>query len=65
MLKICLQLLVCLLLALRALAVIGSLRRAWLGHSRREPALAAQFQQELRRRGLLLSPPISEIDGSA
>ncbi len=65
MLKICLQVLVCLLLAMRMAAVFGHLRRAWLGDSRREPGLAAQFRQELRRRGLVLTLPIAEIDGNA
>ncbi len=64
MLKICLQVLVCLLLAMRMAAIFGHLRRAWLGDSRREPALAAQFRQELRRRGLVLTLPIAEIDSN-
>jgi hypothetical protein len=50
---------------MRMAAVFGHLRRAWLGDSRREPGLAAQFRQELRRRGLVLTLPIAEIDGNA
>jgi hypothetical protein len=48
MLKLCLRWLVSLLILCRGLALIGQLRRAW-----RADALAAQFQRELRRRGLL------------
>ncbi len=54
MLKLCLQLLVCLTIALRALMLFGHLRRLWReeGHS-----LAAEFRHELRRRGLLAPLP--------
>jgi len=63
-LKICLQVLVCLTIAMRALVVFGHLRRAWQRDRRREPSLSAQFRQELRRRGLLLPLPVPEIEGS-
>ena len=64
MLKICLQVFVCLIIAMRALVVFGHLRRAWQWNGRRQPSLSAQFRQELRRRGLLLSLPVPEIEGS-
>jgi hypothetical protein len=53
-LKICLQLLVCVTIAMRLLMLFNQLRRAWRqeGHS-----LAAEFQSELRRRGLLSGLP--------
>ncbi len=49
MLKLCLQLLVCVVIVLRALALFDQLRRAWIADS-----LAAEFRRELRRRGLLI-----------
>lgn len=54
MLKLCLQLLVCLTIALRAFMLLGHLRRLWReeGHS-----LASEFRLELRRRGLLAPLP--------
>lgn len=54
MLKIFLQVLVCITIALRLLMLFNQLRRAWReeGHT-----LAAEFQLELRRRGLLSSLP--------
>jgi hypothetical protein len=52
-LKLCLQLLVCLTLGLRAVALFGQLRRAWMAD-----ALAAEFRRELRRRGLLMPTPV-------
>ena len=53
-LKLCLQLLVCLTIAMRALMLFGHLRRLWReeGHS-----LASEFRHELRRRGLLAPLP--------
>lgn len=48
MLKLCLRCLVSLVLLCRALALVAQLRRTW-----RDDALAAQFQRELRRRGLM------------
>lgn len=48
MLKLCLQLLVSLIIVCRSLALFGQLLRAW-----RSDGLALQFQQELRRRGLM------------
>ena len=56
MLKICLQLLVVVTIALRAFMVFGQLRRLWReeGHS-----LASESRQELRRRGLLAPLPAS------
>ncbi len=52
-LKLCLQLLVCLTLGLRAVALFGQLRRAWMAD-----ALAGEFRRELRRRGLLMPTPV-------
>ena len=51
-------------LIVRALVIFGHLRRAWRCDRRRDPSLASQFRQELRRRGLLLSLPLPEIEGS-
>ncbi|MEB3318059.1 MAG: hypothetical protein VKO39_07965 [Cyanobacteriota bacterium] len=48
MLKLCLRWLVSLVLLCRALALITHWSRIW-----RADALAAQFQRELRRRGLM------------
>jgi hypothetical protein len=60
-LKLCLQLLVCLTIGLRCLALFGHLRRAWQADARARE-LSAEFQRELRRRGLLLAPPLRRID---
>ncbi|MFZ0406604.1 MAG: hypothetical protein WAM11_00620 [Cyanobium sp.] len=65
MLKICLQVLVCFTIALRVSVIFGHLRRTWQHDGRRDPSLAAQFRQELRRRGLLLSLPVPEIEGTS
>ena len=65
MLKLCLQLLVCLSLALRLLALAAHLRRAWRGAPapRAEGrALAQAFRQELRRRGQLPELPLPRPD---
>jgi hypothetical protein len=51
-LKLCLQLLVCLTIGLRGLALFGHLRRVWMAD-----ALASEFRRELRRRGLLMATP--------
>ena len=60
MLKLCLQLLVCLSLLLRLVALGRHLRRAWHGDPGRR--LAADFRAELRRRGLLNAPPLPQAD---
>jgi hypothetical protein len=64
-LKLCLQLLFCLSLALRILAMVGHVRRAWRG-SPPAPAegraLAQAFRQELRRRGQLPDLPLARPD---
>ena len=52
LLKPTLQLLVCLTIALRCIALFGQLRRAWIADR-----LAGEFQRELRRRGLLVATP--------
>ena len=76
-LKLCLQGLVCLTIGLRALALFGALRRAWRSPglqttaaaaprstlARHDATLADAFRQELRRRGLLNSPPRPRIPG--
>ena len=49
MLKLCLRWLLSLVLLGRVLTLIAHLRRAWRGDG-----LAARFQRELRRRGLLV-----------
>jgi len=51
-LKPVLQLLVCLAIALRCMALFDQLRRAWIADG-----LAAEFRRELRRRGLLVVTP--------
>jgi hypothetical protein len=51
-LKLTLQLLVCLTITLRCMALFGQLRRAWIADR-----LAGEFQRELRRRGLLVATP--------
>jgi hypothetical protein len=51
-LKSILQLLVCLTIALRCMALFDQLRRAWTADG-----LAVEFRRELRRRGLLVATP--------
>ncbi len=63
MLKTCLQVIVCFTIAMRVLVIFGHLRRVWRWDGRRDLSLAAQFRQELRRRGLLL--PMPEIESSS
>ncbi len=65
MLKLCLQLLVCLSLALRLLGLAAHLRRAWRGAPPPRPEgklLAQAFRQELRRRGQLPELPLARPD---
>jgi hypothetical protein len=65
MLHLCLQLLVCLSLAVRLLALARHLRHAWRGTPIPDAAgrrLAADFRGELRRRGLLSAPPLAQPD---
>jgi hypothetical protein len=52
MLKPILQVLVCLTIGLRCIALVDQLRRAWT-----VDGLAAEFRRELRRRGLLVASP--------
>ena len=52
MLKSILQLLVCLTIGLRCIALFDQLRRAWT-----TDGLAVEFRRELRRRGLLDATP--------
>jgi hypothetical protein len=61
-LKLCLQLLVCLSLALRLLALWRHLRQAWRAPVPPENGLAADFRAELRRRGLFSGPPLARPD---
>jgi hypothetical protein len=56
-LKSILQLLVCLTIGLRCMALFNQLRRAWVAD-----ALAVEFRRELRRRGLLVATPSSRSD---
>jgi hypothetical protein len=51
-LKPILQLLVCLTICLRCIALFDQLRRAWI-----TDGLAVEFRRELRRRGLLDATP--------
>jgi hypothetical protein len=51
-LKSILQLLVCLTIGLRCIALFDHLRRAWI-----TDGLAVEFRRELRRRGLLDATP--------
>ncbi len=54
MLKLCLQVLVCVTIVLRCMVIFGHLRKLWLADG-----LAGEFRRELRRRGLLMaSPPL-------
>ena len=52
MLKPILQLLVCLTIGLRCMALFNQVRRAWVADG-----LAVEFRRELRRRGLLVATP--------
>ena len=56
-LKSILQLLVCLTIGLRCMALFDQLRRAWIADG-----LAVEFRRELRRRGLLVATPSSRGD---
>jgi hypothetical protein len=56
-LKPILQLLVCVTIGLRCLALFDQLRRAWIADG-----LAAEFRRELRRRGLLVVTPSPRAD---
>lgn len=56
-LKPILQLLVCVTIGLRCLALFDQLRRAWIADG-----LAAEFRRELRRRGLLVATPSPRAD---
>ncbi|MEI8252008.1 MAG: hypothetical protein WCF98_12635 [Synechococcus sp. ELA057] len=56
-LKICLQVLVCLTLIFRGLVLFNQLRRLW---QQEATNLAGEFHAELRRRGLLLPLPRSQ-----
>ncbi len=60
MLKLCLQVLVCVTIALRCLVIFGHLRKLWLADG-----LAGEFRRELRRRGLLMAPPARPADSRA
>lgn len=52
-LKLCLQVLVCVTIALRCMVIFGHLRKLWMADG-----LAGEFRRELRRRGLLMAPPV-------
>jgi hypothetical protein len=56
-LKPILQVLVCLTIGLRCMALVDQLRRAWIADG-----LAAEFRRELRRRGLLVATPSPRAD---
>ena len=56
-LKPILQLLVCLTIGLRCMALFDQLRRAWIADG-----LAVEFRRELRRRGLLVATPTPRGD---
>lgn len=60
MLKLCLQVLVCVTIALRCLVIFSHLRRFWMADG-----LAGEFRHELRRRGLLMTPPALPSDARA
>jgi hypothetical protein len=51
-LKLCLQVLVCVTIVLRGMVIFGHLRKLWMADG-----LAGEFRRELRRRGLLMAPP--------
>lgn len=55
-----LQVVVCITLSLRRLLLVSRLRHLWMAQC---PDLAAEFRQELRRRGLLTSLPRSQGSG--
>ncbi|MCX5957934.1 MAG: hypothetical protein NTW51_16440 [Cyanobacteria bacterium] len=57
MLKSILQLLVCLTIGLRCMALFDQLRRAWM-----TDGLSVEFRRELRRRGLLVATPSPRSD---
>ncbi len=56
-LKSILQILVCLTIGLRCMALFDQLRRAWVADG-----LAVEFRRELRRRGLLVATPSPRSD---
>jgi hypothetical protein len=56
-LKPILQLLVCLTIGLRCMALFDQLRRAWIADG-----LAVEFRRELHRRGLLVATPTPRGD---
>ncbi|MDM7952675.1 MAG: hypothetical protein QUV07_05595 [Cyanobium sp. CZS 25K] len=60
MLKLCLQVLVCVTIVLRCMVIFGHLRKIWMADG-----LAAEFRRELRRRGLLMPPPLRPGDPRA
>lgn len=62
MLKLTLQVLFCLTVSLRFAALFGHLSQAWRAERRSPRGLAAEFRRELRRRGLLVAPPLSRGD---
>lgn len=65
MLHLCLQLLVAVSLALRLVALGRHVRHAWRGSPIPDAAgrrLASDFRTELRRRGLLSTPPLGQPD---
>jgi hypothetical protein len=59
-LKLCLQVLVCVTIALRCMVIFGHLRKLWMADG-----LAGEFRRELRRRGLLMAPPARPTDPHA
>jgi hypothetical protein len=59
-LKLCLQVLVGVTIALRCLVIFSHLRRFWMADG-----LAGEFRRELRRRGLLMTPPALPSDARA
>jgi hypothetical protein len=64
-LKLFLQLLVCLSLSLRLMALVAHLRRAWRGSAppaSEGQALAQAFRRELHRRGQLPGLPLARPD---
>lgn len=60
MLKLCLQVLVCITIILRCMVIFGHLRKLWMADG-----LAGEFRRELRRRGLLMTPPVLPRDPHA
>jgi hypothetical protein len=59
-LKLFLQVLVCITILLRCMVIFGHLRKLW-----KADGLAGDFRRELRRRGLLVSPPVLSGDRRA